>query len=180
MWKKVLDGLMFGAGFGVSFLAIWMVFGFLTPMIFSSAFRGVEGPSSESAPRIVAGGSAVRPETESESLDFSEMGPDEIIKHSSVIALAKFEHAPDGMLRARISEILKQDPGVEIKYKPGDEYPSANRYPRAGTDYGEGVVLFFTGSPATMRMSMSYDGDSIGGLGDIPMQLFRKKCSPGT
>jgi hypothetical protein len=43
-------------------------------------------------------------------------------------------------------------------------------------NYGDGVVIFFTGSPASMSMSMSFSGDRIHGLGDIPLQLFKQKC----
>jgi hypothetical protein len=38
------------------------------------------------------------------------------------------------------------------------------------------MVMFFTGSPATMRMSMTYFGDRVHSLGDLPIELLRQKC----
>ena len=79
-------------------------------------------------------------------------------------------------MKAVIKEFLKKDPEVTFHYEIGDEYPSASFYPKPGTDRGDGLVAFFVGSPAEMRLSMTYSGDQISGLGDLPLELFRKKC----
>ena len=42
--------------------------------------------------------------------------------------------------------------------------------------FGDGAVVFFMGSPATMKMAVTYTGDRIHGLGDIPIELLREKC----
>ena len=111
---------------------------------------------------------------------FHELGIDEQIKKASVIALARYERASDGQMKAIVKEFPKKEPDVQLYYSVGDEYRPSSYYPREKTHYGDGVVIFFAGSPATMRMSMTYSGDRIHGLGDIPIELFRKKCrEPG-
>ena len=80
-------------------------------------------------------------------------------------------------MRAIIKEFLKKESNTTIYYDIGDEYPSSSYYPREGTRYGDGVIIFFTVSPATMRMSMSFSGDRIHSLGDIPIELFKEKCN---
>lgn len=107
---------------------------------------------------------------------FHKLEIDDKIKQSSVIAIAKYETSKDGKMKAVIKEFLKKEANVTIYYEVGDELPSSSYYPVENMNRGDGVVIFFTGSPATMKMSMAYYGDRITGLGDIPMQLFRKKC----
>ena len=48
-------------------------------------------------------------------------------------------------MRALISEIVKKEPAVTFHYAVGDEYALSSRYPRPGTNYGNGEVVFFTG-----------------------------------
>jgi hypothetical protein len=116
-------------------------------------------------------------ETESESgKQFHELELEDQIRRASIIALARYERDPDGKMKAIISEFLKKEPNVTIYYDIGDEYPSASYYPKVNTNYGDGMVMFFTGSPATMRMSMTYFGDRVHSLGDLPIELLRQKC----
>ena len=61
--------------------------------------------------------------------------------------MARFIADDDGKSRAVISEILKQEPGTMFYYRVGDEYPNASFYPQDNSNYGDGVVIFFTGSP---------------------------------
>lgn len=114
----------------------------------------------------------------SDQLHFHEFSLDEKIKQASVIAIATYEPSPDGRIKAVIREFLKKEPNTIIRYKVGDEYASGSFYPnesqRRNTDGG--VVVFFVGSPALVQYSVSYSGDRIAGLSDIPVKLLRKKC----
>jgi hypothetical protein len=67
-------------------------------------------------------------------------------------------------------------PGTTFYYEIGDEFPGSSFYPEGRTNYGDGLVIFFTGSPAMMRLSMTYSGDRIRSLGDLPLKLLREKC----
>ena len=79
-------------------------------------------------------------------------------------------------MKAIITEFLKNEPSVNFSYKVGDEYKNSSYYPIENRSHGDGVVIFFTESPASMQMSITYTGDRIAGLADIPIELFRKKC----
>lgn len=178
MFKKFTEGLVFGGGFAISFVAIWYVAAYLiSPMFIASR---IEHEANKHLSELGANIQPSKPgsaEASRESaVPFHELGLEDQIKNSSVIALAKYERDPDGKMKAIIKEFLKKEPNVTIYYKIGEEYPSSSYYPKDNTSYGDGVVIFFTGSPATMRMSMSYSGDRIRGLGDLPLELFRKKC----
>ena len=178
MLKKFTEGLVFGGGFGISFLALWYVAAYLiTPMFFGSQIEQVTNAQlselDANAPASISQSPNSRPEA---GPPFHELKIEEQIKKSSVIALAKFELSSDGKMKAIIKEFLKKEPDVKLYYNEGDEYASSSYYPTDKTSYGDGLVIFFVGSPATMRMAMSYEGDRIRGLGDIPLELFKKKC----
>jgi hypothetical protein len=167
MLKKFTDGLIFGAGFAISCMALLFLAGFLMLPMFMSKY--IEYPTGIEQSNV---GDNSQP-----SIPFHDLGLEEQIKQSSVIALAKFELAPDGKMKAIIKEFLKKDPGVTLYYNIGDEHPSSSYYPQKDVGHGDGLVIFFTGSPANMKRSMSYTGDRIYALGDIPIELFKKMCS---
>ena len=178
MLKKFTEGLVFGGGFGISFLALWYVAAYLiTPMFVGSQIEQVANRHLSYLDAKTQSSISRTPETLRESgPPFHELKLEEQIKKSSVIALAKYEPSPDGKMKAIIKEFLKKEPGVTLYYNVGDEYASSSYYPKDKTSYGDGLVIFFVGSPAEMRMSMSYAGDRIRGLGDLPLELLKKKC----
>ena len=77
-------------------------------------------------------------------------------------------------MKCVVAEILKHAPQTEFNYKIGDEYDMCSRWPRPNTEYGEGVLMFFTGSPAEFRYSRSVHGGRLGGS-DMPIDLLRTK-----
>jgi hypothetical protein len=168
-------------------VALWVIAGvlvinlllsiipFLFPDFYMNQFSTVskvEVPPSESSKM-----EPVAPEIFVPQKQFHELPIEEQIKEASLIAVAKYEPAPDGQMKAIITDILKKDPNVVSYYDVGDEHPSSSYYPKDRSSYGDGLVIFFTGSPATMRMSMSYEGDRIRSLGDMPLSLFKEKCN---
>jgi len=95
------------------------------------------------------------------------------IQSSTVIAIGKYQKSGD-TLKCIISEILKQKPGTAFYYKVGDEYPRGNMHVRSDTNYGDGQIMFFTGSPPSFRYGCSFTGERVGGLGDMPMSELRE------
>ncbi len=166
MLRKLVEGFVLGVGFALAFVLVLV---FVTPQLMPISFRPGERPSSIE-------GQGISSVSIPEEIKFHELPLEEQIKQASVIALARYEPSPDGKMKAVIREFLKKDPNSVLHYKIGDEYASGSFYPREGRDYGEGVIVFFVGSPASMRLSMTYSGDRIRGLADIPVELFRKKC----
>lgn len=182
MLKKFLDGLIFGAGFslalvGFAMLASWL---FFQPVVYTDGPKHTfsRGPISKSE----------QPEPQAFSHSFSqdfippemwhEMPIEERIEKSSAIALARYEKGPDGRMQAIIKEFLKKESDITIYYEIGDEYTNSSYYPKDDTHYGDGVIIFFTGNPAQMRMSMTYSGNRIHSLADMPIELLRTKCEP--
>lgn len=168
MPRKFLEGLVFGTGFALAFVVIaWLGFSLLIPMSLHSSEQPVAMNTQEPPPT---------PQPQQAVPQFYELPIEEQIKQASVIGLARFEPSQDGKRKAIFREFLKKDQNTAFYYAIGDEYPSASFYPKEGTDHGDGVIVFFVGSPANMRLSMTYTGDRIHSLGDIPLELFRKKC----
>ena len=172
MIKRFLDGLAFGAGFGIAFsivsIAVWM---FLIPTLLSQGSYQTPGPivfDGDESPGIPMSSIA-------EFEDFSEMSVDDQIAAASVIALIDYEPADDGRMQAIIGEILKKSDDVEFSYEIGDEYHSHSYYPD-GRRSNDGAVIFFAGSPARMRYSTTYSGDRITGLSNMTEDMFRQKC----
>lgn len=77
----------------------------------------------------------------------------------------------DGRVKSIIDSIPK-GANAGFNYKVGEEYAPASHYPRNNTSYGDGEVIFFTGSPPMMRLSYTYSDGRIAGLGDLPLQKF--------
>src|SRR5581483_5407218 len=105
--------------------------------------------------------------------EFNRLSPEERVKAASVIALGKYQKT-GSTLKCIISEILKQDPNTKFYYKVGDEFPFGNQHFRENTDFGDGEILFFTGSPARLELATAYRGDRITGLGDMPLSSLRE------
>jgi hypothetical protein len=105
--------------------------------------------------------------------DFNEWPIEKKIQSASAIVATKY--IPDGpRLKSTIAEILKVDPDSTFNYRVGDEYAPSTRYVRENATYGDGEVIFFTGSPATMRYSSTYQGGRLLGLGDMPIDVLRQ------
>jgi hypothetical protein len=96
------------------------------------------------------------------------------IQSASVIAITTYKKEEDGRLKSIITSIPKQPEGGTFNYKIGDEYVPGGRYPRANTQYGDGDVIFFTGSPPMMRLSYSYAEGRIGGMGELPVEKLNE------
>jgi hypothetical protein len=97
---------------------------------------------------------------------FSDFSPGQRIGAATVIALAEWQKS-GASLRCVISEIVKQAPNTDFYYKAGDEFQPGSRRVHGNADFGDGVVLFFTGSPATFEMSVAHRGGRITGMGDM-------------
>jgi len=120
-------------------------------------------------PLVSPGISSVDYAPSDEFANFHEWPVEKQVQSASVIAFTAYKRE-DGKLKSIITSIPKQKPGIVFAYKVGDEYTSASRYPREGTTYGEGEVMFFTGSPPMMRYSAGYYEGRVPGLGDIPLR----------
>ena len=161
-WK----GLLFGLGLSVSLAVAYGVYRV------ASGFTLNPTPVASVTPSQAL-------DIERNEMDFSDLSVEERIARSSVIILARFEDAEDGRRKAVISEVLKKDDGVVFPFGVGDEYHRASIYPKSGVDYGTGVVVFLTGADASFTSSVSVHTDRVFGLGDMPLELLREKCSSG-
>ena len=174
MLRKFFQGMAFGGGFGIAFVAVWYMAAYwASPLLVQSYSLSTadDGYSSDTPTGEIPDIAKL-----TDTIQFHELEIDEQIKLATVIAVATYEPANGGEVRAVISEILKKDPGTTFYYDVGDEYPDAKYQLRESTRYGDGVVIFFTGSPARMKISMTYSGDRISSLGDLPLKLLREKC----
>jgi hypothetical protein len=181
MLKRFVDGLVFGSGFAIAFVAIVGIafYTFMTSSVGTEMHEIGEAriamPSGSTADKSVSTSGALS------SIPFHELSVEDQIAQSSVIALLQYERIADGKSRAIIKEFLKKDPNATVHYKVGDEYPHLSHYREDKEAFGDGQVMFMTGSPATMKMTTTYSGDRLSGLGDLPLALFKEKCaSPGT
>jgi hypothetical protein len=105
--------------------------------------------------------------------EFDRLSPEERVQSASVIALGKWQKS-GSTLRCVISEILKQTPDTKFYYKVGDEFRAGNQHSTENADFGDGEILFFTGSPARLELISAYRGDRITGLGDMPISTLRE------
>jgi hypothetical protein len=100
---------------------------------------------------------------------FHEWPIEKKIQSASVIAITVYKKEGES-LKSIITSIPKQSESTPFNYKVGDEYAPGSRFPRENTLYGDGEVIFFTGSPPVMRLSYTYSKGRIGGAGDLPVE----------
>ncbi|MCW9046923.1 MAG: hypothetical protein OQK46_02500 [Gammaproteobacteria bacterium] len=178
MLKRFIDGIIFGGGFAISFVFIWYLASFLIyPMFaesYSVQYSNVETPGISENKNLTIVNSN-EPET-----PFHELSLEQKIKTASFIALAEYEESLNGEQLPIIKEFLKENSNSEIYYKVGDEYKTYSNYSQTGNDTNSKLIIFFVGSPATMRYSTTYSGDRIHSLGGIPEKLLRDKCKKST
>jgi hypothetical protein len=176
MFKKFIDGLVFGGGFAISFILLWYLAAYLiAPMFIESQYSEL---SSKELSELKADIQKSAPSSiNKHKVPFHELGPDELIKQSSVIALVEFEPSANGKMKAIIKEFLKKEPGTTIYLNIGDEHRPSSYYPRKDTIYGDGAIIFFSGSPANYQRASYYFDGRIRTFGDMPLELFRKKCN---
>lgn len=173
---KQLTIAIWAVAFALLAILIFWIISWVFPPPYISQFTGTTSSFQESS-------------SESSILPLARFGNDELgtpfyelpieqqIEQSSMIAVAEYEDGGDGRMRAMIREILKKDPGTVSYFDVGDEHHMSSYHGSSDRSRGDGVVIFFTGSPATMSLSMSYEGERIRSLGDMPLALFREKCS---
>jgi hypothetical protein len=114
-----------------------------------------------------------------ETSHFHELSPEKQVQNSTVIALATYQKS-GATLKCVISEILKHSPDTAFYYKVGDEFRPGGHPITEGTDYGEGQVLFFTGSPARLEVAVAVHGERISGMGDMPVSMLRELIGRST
>ena len=152
--NKFINGLVFGSGFGLALILILYLF---TSLNVERKTYNIDQSLNSNI----------------DQTSFRDLSVDDQIKQSSVIVIAIFQKADNGKNKSIITEILKQDTNTEFYYSIGDEYSPP--FPHDNF-YGDGEVIFFTGSPAEVKRAVSFYGNRIHGLGNIPIELFRSKC----
>ena len=105
--------------------------------------------------------------------EFDRLSPEQRVQSANVIALAKWQKS-GSTLKCVISEIVKQTPDTVFYYKVGDEFRAGNQRATENADFGDGEILFFTGSPARLELITAYRADRITGLGDMPISTLRE------
>ena len=116
---------------------------------------------------------------ESSYAGFHDWPLEKQIAAATVIAIGRWKQE-DGQLKCIIAEVLKHQKDTAFYYKVGDEYQRGSHAVTPGTDYGDGQIMFFTGSPATFRYSTSFSRERASGMGDMPLEKLREmiKTSP--
>ncbi|MCG7993944.1 MAG: hypothetical protein JAZ06_00825 [Candidatus Thiodiazotropha taylori] len=110
MFKKFAEGLVFGGGFGVSFIFLWYVAAYLIYPIFVTPHiqESVSLQMSEIESKLPTSMSSRNVIPDKPRIQFHELSLEEQIKTASVIAIAKYEKSSDGKMKAIIKELLKK------------------------------------------------------------------------
>lgn len=108
-----------------------------------------------------------------------EANPDALIKASSAIVYSDNKLA-NGELHSEIREILLLRPGVTFNHKVGEAYPLPLQMHDTNVHHGDGQLVFFTGSPANFKESVTvYDGRVLG-FDDMPLDTLKAKILAST
>lgn len=159
MFKK---GLMFGAGFTVAAIIVGYVFVFLFGGVIFQTGQPPTGPSSYTT----YGSNSLEGKTLEKKIDIS-----------TAIFITKFNETENGFVTAVVTEVLKSSPGVNLKYTAGDIYPNASYYKEDSVRHGDGVIIFYSGTPGRQQQTYNYSNGRIGGLNNMPLDLFKNMVS---
>ncbi len=103
-----------------------------------------------------------------------ENDPDTLVKVSSAIVYSD-NKVINGELHSEIREILLLRPGVTFDHKVGEAYPLPLQAHDTAVHHGDGQLVFFTGSPANFKESVTvYDG-RVTAFDDMPLDTLRAK-----
>jgi hypothetical protein len=108
-------------------------------------------------------------------VSFHDLALEEQIKKSSAIVFAKYQRSDDGRVLAIVDKYLKSPPASEKFLEVGEEHQASSYYPKEKHSRGDGVIILFTGSPATVKMTVSVYDDRVPGYGDITLQMLEDK-----
>lgn len=103
----------------------------------------------------------------------SDIKPEDAIAESSVIAVVKYEQEGN-RYKAVLSEVLKKAPDASFNFQVGDEIKENSYEPRIGESRGDGMVVFFAGSPPNYRRGVSIFDDRILAFDEMPLAVFRE------
>jgi len=182
MLRDIRTGFSFGIGFAIATLIIYYCFTYLfTQLIFTGTFSPTM--SDEEKAELTQSieeihGDKFRASDYVEG--FHDMSIDEQIQHSTMIVAGRYIKNDEGLNEAVVEDVLKNS-GVK-GYKPGDIADEASTYSLSSyTDNSQRFLIFYTGGSESrkprMQMSMTFSGDRIGGLKNIPYELFKSKCN---
>ncbi len=135
----------------------------------SRAFVG--GATSVSTTSSRTTHSAGAPAAQADEKPFHSLPLEEKISRSRAILVTKHEKEGD-RLKAVVTEILKR-PDAGFHYAVGDEFGDLSRPVEGDADYGEGDVVFFSGSANDERESMTYRRGRISALSDMSLDVLR-------
>lgn len=158
-------------------MAMVLQFGFYA-WSYINSMRWSRQMSSTSTP---SGTSKRLKELESSSIQWEslhDLPADQMVAKASVILLTSYEDVGD-RYKAVLAEVIKQNPGVELHYAVGDEFPNLSFAKERGKTCGEGNVVFMTGNPASMNTAYGFTNGRIGGLGDISLTTLREMVKKG-
>lgn len=145
MLNKFISGIVFGAGFSLSFVTIytiWMVWAI--PAAFNSSAVNTE--SAVSQLNNSDGLPQYSDDLSSYIKDFDKLTVDDKIKNSTAILLTEYIIDDEGNYINSVVEILKQESGVELYYQIGDKYEAYGNYEIDGEYRPKGYIVFMAGS----------------------------------
>jgi hypothetical protein len=158
--------------------AVWCVFAAVVALLaiyFYSFYRTWKFTRATTSSNSISSSSS---SSDGDGKAFFDLPPEERVKHANGILLTK--HEPDGKrVKAIVAEILKQPSKGRLRWSVGDEIPELSHYPREGTSYGDGDVVFFQGSMNEFRESMTYTNGRIMAMGDMPLDTLRELVKGG-
>lgn len=103
--------------------------------------------------------------------DFYAWPIDRQVAIATVIARGEWK-VEAGNYKCMIAEIIKEQPGTTFGFKVGDEFSRGNQRAKPNTDYGDGELIFFTGTPPVLQFIIPISNGRLVG-GDVSVDTIR-------
>lgn len=165
MLQKFKEGLVFGLGFGISFIALSYMFAYLLFPIF------VEPQLENSISNVT---SNIKPSSFESIESWNSLSANKKIEKSSAVIIIRYKPTDEGLMTAYVAEIHKKDASVEVSSKIGDRREHSDFYARGMGMDRNGSVVFLTGSLAKERSTLYLYDNRLAGAGDMPLEILTR------
>ena len=156
MRKTFFKGIIFGCGFCVSIMIFHIAMQKYYEQKFLNERISSQNKTLETMRKNQEELKKVQEPKKNESIE-----PQDLVRKSSVIAILEYKRNFGEKTKVIITEILRINEGVEFNYIVGDEYPFDTQSYNGEELSGDGVVAFFSGSPALLQSAMVHENNTL-------------------
>ena len=159
MFKKLMNGFIWGVGFSLALILIFFV---AYKTFFNVKPRPAYGVDERNAME--------------ERIKWQELSDEEKIRTATVAVIVKYEKGEGLHMKAYIARVLSRSEDQALPYVVGSRLETEDYYSQDGRVRNrDGVVVMFGGNPVNDLGSIFIYDDRLSAMGNMPIEVFVNK-----